>query len=54
MKIKGKKYTAKINKKGVAKFTINLTKKGTYKAKISFKGDNNYEACKKTISVKIK
>ena len=52
--IKGKKYTAKINKKGVAKFTIKLTKKGKYTAKIKFAGDKTYKASTKSIKVTIK
>ncbi|WP_410320262.1 SBBP repeat-containing protein [Methanobrevibacter sp.] len=52
--IKGKKYTAKINAKGVAKFTIKLTKKGKYSAAIKFAGDNTYKATSKKISIIIK
>jgi|GEM_PF-2447132 len=54
LKVKGKTYTAKINKKGVAKFTIKLTKKGKYKAKIKFAGDDTYKASSKTIKIRIK
>lgn len=54
LKVKGKTYTAKINKKGVAKFTIKLTKKGKYKAKIKFTGDDTYKASSKTIKIRIK
>ena len=54
LKIKGKTYTAKINKKGVAKFTIKLTKKGKYTAKIKFAGDKTYKASTKSIKVTIK
>ena len=54
LKVKGKTYTAKINKKGVAKFTIKLTKKGKYKAKIKFAGDDTYKASGKTIKIRIK
>ena len=52
--IKGKKYTAKINAKGVAKFSIKLTKKGKYSAAIKFAGDNTYKASNKKISIIIK
>ena len=54
LKIKGKTYTAKINKKGVAKFTIKLTKKGKFKALIKFAGDKTYKACSKSVLIKIK
>ena len=54
LKVKGKTYTAKINKKGVAKFTIKLTKKGKYTAKIKFAGDDTYKASSKTIKIRIK
>ena len=54
LKVKGKTYTAKINKKGVAKFTIKLSKKGKYKAKIKFAGDDTYKASSKTIKIRIK
>ena len=50
----GKKYTAKINAKGVAKFSIKLTKKGKYSAAIKFAGDNTYKASNKKISIIIK
>lgn len=52
--IKGKKYTAKINKKGKATFKIKLNKKGQYTAKIQFKGDKTYKESNKTIKIKIK
>ena len=43
LKVKGKIYKAKINKKGKAVFKIKkFNKKGTFKAKIRFKGDNIY------------
>lgn len=54
LKVKGKTYTAKISKKGVAKFTIKLTKKGKYTAKIKFAGDKTYKESSKKIKIKIK
>lgn len=54
LKIKDKTYTAKINRKGIAKFTIKLTKKGKYIAKIKFAGDSTYKASSKRIKIKIK
>ena len=54
LKVNGKTYTAKINKKGVAKFTIKITKKGKYTAKIKFTGDKTYKASSKTIKIRIK
>ena len=55
LKIKGKKYAAKINKKGKAIFKIKkLTKKGTYKAIIKFNGDKTYKASTKKVKIKIK
>ena len=54
LNIKGKVYTAKINKKGVATFNIKLAKKGKYTAAIKFKGDKTYKAANKKIKVVIK
>ena len=53
IKISGKRISAKTNGKGIAKFSIN-NKAGTYKAKISFNGDNLYQASEKTIKIYVK
>ncbi len=54
LKVKGKKYIAKSNKKGVVTFKIKLNKKGSFRAKISFKGNSNYKAVSKTVKIKVK
>jgi hypothetical protein len=55
LKIKGKTYKAKTNKKGKAVFKIkNLKKKGTFKAKVKFAGNAYYNAVTKTVKIKIK
>lgn len=54
LKIKGKTYTAKTNKKGIATFKINLSKKGKYTAKINFNGDKTYKKSNRTIKITIK
>ncbi|MBR3155362.1 MAG: Ig-like domain repeat protein [Methanobrevibacter sp.] len=55
LKVRGKTYKAKINKKGKATFKIKkLNKRGTFKAKIRFKGDSIYKSSSKTIKIKIK
>jgi len=54
LKVDGKTYKAKINKKGVAKFKVKLTKKGKYTAKIKFAGDKTYENSSKSIKITVK
>ena len=54
LKLKGKTYSAKTNKKGKATFKIRLSKKGKFKGIITFKGDKAYKSSKKTVYIKIK
>lgn len=55
LKIKGKIYKAKTNKKGKAVFKIKkFYMKGVFKAVIKFKGDNIYKSSSKKIKIKIK
>ena len=55
LKVKGKKYTVKTNKKGNAVFKIkNLKKKGTYKAKITIKATKYFNKVAKTVKIKVK
>ena len=49
-----KKYTAKTNKKGVAKVKVKLSKKKTYKFKVKFLGDSTFKKISKKGKVKIK
>ena len=54
LKVKGKTYAAKTNKKGQAIFKLKtLTKKGTYKAVITFKGDKCYKKVVKNAKIKV-
>ena len=55
LKIKGKTYTAKTNKKGVATFKIKkFYKKGNFKPKVKFAGNKYYKPLTKTVRIKIK
>ena len=54
LKVKGKTYSAKTNKKGKAIFKIKISKKGKFKGTVTFKGDNAYKSSRKTIYIKIK
>ena len=55
LKIKGKLFKAKTNKKGKATFKITkLNKKGKYNAKISFKGSKYYNSAVKYVKIIIK
>ena len=51
--VNGKKYTAKTNKKGVAKVKVKLSRKKTYKVKVKFAGDNTFKKATKKGKVKI-
>ena len=52
--VKGKTYSAKTNKKGIASVNIKLAKKGTYKVAVKFAGDTTYNKVTKKITLKIK
>lgn len=54
IKLKGKTYVSKTNKKGQAIFKIKLTKRGKFKCTIRFKGDKSYKSSKKIVYIKIK
>jgi len=55
LKVKGKTYKAKTNKKGKATFKIKkLKKKGTFKGNVTFKGDKNYNKITKKVKIKVK
>ena len=52
--VNGKKYTAKTNKKGVAKVKVKLSKRKTYKFTVKFAGDNTFKKITKKGKVVIK
>ena len=49
-----KKYTAKTNKKGIAKVKVKLSRKKTYKIKVKFAGDSTFKKATKKGKVIIK
>lgn len=53
-KVKGKTYTAKTNKKGVASVKVKLTRKGKYTFTVKFAGDNTYKAVTKKARLTLK
>ncbi|SFL32037.1 Right handed beta helix region [Methanobrevibacter olleyae] len=52
--VNGKKYSARTNKKGIAKVKIKLSKKKTYKFNVKFAGDNTFKKVSKKGKVIIK
>ena len=52
--VNGKKYTAKTNKKGIAKVKVKLSKKKTYKFTVKFAGDNTFKKISKKGKIVIK
>ena len=55
LKVKGKTYVVKTNKKGQAIFKLKkLTRKGTYKATITYRGDNCYNGVVKKAKIKVR
>ena len=53
-KVKGKKYSAKTNKKGIATVKVKISKKGKYTFYAKFAGDNTYKAISKKSKLIIK
>ena len=54
LRVNGKTYAVKTNKKGVATFKIkNLNKKGTFKAVVTFAGNKCYNKVRKTVKIRV-
>ena len=49
-----KKYTAKTNKKGIAKVKVKLSRKKTYRFTVKFAGDNTFKKISKKSKLVIK
>lgn len=54
LKLNGKTYSAKTDKKGKATFNLKITKKKKFKATVKFAGDNTYKSATKTAYITIK
>ena len=55
LKVKGKTYKAKTNKKGKAIFKITkLTKKGKYTGTIKFAGNKYFKSATKNVKITVK
>ena len=54
LKIKGKTYKAKTNKKGVATFKVKKLSKGKFTGKLKFKGDKYYKGISGKVKVIVK
>ena len=52
-KVNGRKYTAKTNKKGIAKTKVKLSRKKTYKVTVKFAGDSTFKKATKKGKVRI-
>ncbi|MBR3139775.1 MAG: hypothetical protein IKF11_02765 [Methanobrevibacter sp.] len=53
LKVKGKKYSALTNGKGIAVFKIKLTKAGNYASTVTYNGNKYYNNASKKAVIKI-
>ena len=53
LKVNGKTYSAKTDKKGTATFTLKLNKKGKYPVRINFAGDETYKSSAKSVKLTV-